>query len=91
MHEKVELARRRSGWSAKRTLAVLGISRRSYYRWLKEQVWARALPSEPLRPVQPYEALAEEKQAVLNYATKANERWSTALEDEAEAEQREAP
>ena len=31
MHEEVELARRRSGWPAKRTLAALGIPRRSYY------------------------------------------------------------
>jgi transposase InsO family protein len=46
----------------------LGIARRSYYRWLKEEAWARALPAEPVRPVQPYEALAEEKQAVLDYA-----------------------
>ena len=31
----------RSGWSAKRTLAALGISRGSYYRWLKEEAWAK--------------------------------------------------
>lgn len=68
MHEEVELTRQRSGWPAKRTLAVLGIARRSYYRWLKEEAWARSLPAEPTRPVQPYEALPEEKQAVLNYA-----------------------
>jgi putative transposase len=68
VHEEVELARRRSGWPAKRTLAALGIPRRTYYRWLKEQAWARALPEQPVRPVQPYEALPEEKQAVLDYA-----------------------
>ncbi len=68
MHEEVELARRRSGWPAKRTLAALGIPRRTYYRWLKEEAWARALPEEPAKPVQPYEALPEEKQAVLSYA-----------------------
>src|SRR5262249_30900625 len=68
VHEEVELGRRRSGWAAKRTLAALGIPRRSYYRWLKEAAWARALAAEPLRPVQPYEALPEEKQAVLDYA-----------------------
>ena len=62
--------KRRSGWPAKRTLAALGITRRSYYRWLKEEVWARALPAEPVKPVQPYEALKEEKQAVLDYARK---------------------
>src|SRR5215475_6556864 len=29
---------------------------------------ARALPAEPVKPVQPYEALPEEKEAVLDYA-----------------------
>jgi transposase InsO family protein len=70
VHEEVEQARRRSGWPAKRTLAALSIPRRTYYRWLKEEAWARALPAEPVKPVQPYEALAEEKQAVLAYARK---------------------
>lgn len=68
VHEEVERTRQRSGWSAKRTLAALGIPRRTYYRWLKEEAWARALPAELVKPVQPYEALAEEKQAVLAYA-----------------------
>ena len=68
VHVEVEQARQRSGWPAKRTLAALGISRRSYYRWLKEETWARALPTEPVKPVQPYEALPEEKDAVLDYA-----------------------
>ena len=49
----MEQARQRSGWSAKRTLAALGISRRSYYRWLREEAWARALPAEPVKPVSP--------------------------------------
>ena len=70
VHEEVELARRRSGWPAKKTLAALGIARRSYYRWLREEAWVRALPAEPVKPVQPYEALPEEKEAVLNYARK---------------------
>src|SRR5207245_3978480 len=68
VHEEVEQARQRSGWPAKKTLAVLGIPRRSYYRWLREEAWARVLPAEPVKPVQPYEALAEEKAAVLDYA-----------------------
>jgi transposase InsO family protein len=68
VHEEVELTRRRSGWPAQRTLAALGIPRRTYYRWLKEEAWARALPADAVKPVQPYEALAEEKQAVLDYA-----------------------
>ena len=70
VHEEVEQARRRSGWPAKKTLAALGIARRTYYRWLREEAWARALPAEPVRPVQPYEALPEEKAAVLDYARK---------------------
>jgi transposase InsO family protein len=68
VHEEVERTRQRSGWPAQRTLAALGIPRRTYYRWLQEEAWARALPEEPVRPVQPYEALPEEKQAVLDYA-----------------------
>jgi putative transposase len=68
VHEEVEQARRRSGWPARKTLAALGIPRRTYYRWLQEEAWARVLPAEPVRPVQPYEALAEEKAAVLAYA-----------------------
>jgi len=70
VHEEVEQARRRSGWPAQKTLAVLGIPRRTYYRWLRDEAWARALPAEPIRPVQPYEALPEEKEAVLAYARK---------------------
>jgi putative transposase len=70
VHEEVEQARARSGWPAKRTLAVLGIARRTYYRWLREEAWARSLPAEPIRPVQLYEALPEEKEAVLSFARK---------------------
>jgi hypothetical protein len=70
VHEEVEQARQRSGGPAKQTLAVLGIPRRTYYRWLKEEAWAQALPTEPVKPVQPYEALPEEKQALLDYARK---------------------
>jgi len=68
VHEEVKQARQRSGWPAKKTLAALGIPRRSYYRWLREEAWARVLPAEPVKPVQPYEALPEEKEAVLDYA-----------------------
>jgi putative transposase len=54
----------------KRTLAALGIARRSYYRWLKEEAWAKQQPVSPAPPVPPYEALSEEKQAVIAYARK---------------------
>ena len=70
VHEEVEQTRARSGWAAKKTLAALGIPRRTYYRWLREEAWAQAMPAEPVRPVQPYEALPEEKAAVLAYARK---------------------
>ena len=68
VHEEVQQARQRSGWSAKKTLAILGIARRTYYRWLREETWARRLPAEAVKPVQLYEALPEEKGAVLAYA-----------------------
>jgi transposase InsO family protein len=70
VHATVVQTKERSGWPARKTLAVLGISRRSYYRWLKEEKWAKELPAASLRPVQPYEALPEEKQAVIGYALK---------------------
>jgi transposase InsO family protein len=68
VHEEVQQARQRSGWPIQKTLAALGVARRTYYRWLKEEAWARALPAGPVPPVQPYEALPQEKQAVLDYA-----------------------
>jgi len=68
--ELVAETKRRSGWAARRTLTVLGISPTSYYRWLREEAWAKALPAEPVRPVQVFEALPEEKQAVVDYSLK---------------------
>jgi transposase InsO family protein len=70
VHATVAQTKERSGWPAAKTLAALGISRRSYYRWLQEAKWAKALPQAPVRPVQAYEALAEEKEAVVAYALK---------------------
>jgi putative transposase len=68
VHEEVERTRRRSGWPAGRTLAVLGVSRSSYHRWLREAAWTRP-PADPApQPVQAYEALPEEKAAALAYA-----------------------
>jgi transposase InsO family protein len=54
----------------KKTLEALGIAVRSYYRWLKEEAWAKERPAEPPSPVSPYEALSEEKKAVIAYARK---------------------
>lgn len=66
MHAIVEQTKARSGWPAKRTLWALGISRGSYYRWLKEEAWTKE--REEIRPVQAFEALPEERAAVLAYA-----------------------
>jgi putative transposase len=68
VHEEVGQTKHRSGWPAWKTLAALGVAPRSYYRWLKEEAWARERPAEPARPVSPYEALSEEKKAVISYA-----------------------
>jgi putative transposase len=67
VHAIVQQTKGRSHWSAVRTLKALGVSRGTYYRWLQEEAWARA-PREEVAPVQPFEALAEERAAVLAYA-----------------------
>ena len=66
----MRVTKERSGWPVERTLSVLGVSRTTYYRWLREEAWAKCRPAEPAKPVQPYEALAEEKAAVKEYALK---------------------
>ena len=53
----------------RQSLKTLGIPFSSYYRWKREEAWKRA-PSEPIKPVQVFEALPEEKQAVRTYALK---------------------
>jgi len=70
VYAEVQRTKERSGWPVRRTLSHLGLPASSYYRWLREQAWAKALPNKPPTPVQPYEALAEEKEAVLGYALK---------------------
>jgi len=54
----------------RRTLTALGVSVSSYYRWLRDRPWTRDHPVEPPVPLQPYEALPEEKEAVRAYALK---------------------
>lgn len=68
VHEEVQLTRRRSGWPAERTLAVLGIGPSSYYRWLRQAAWTKPPANPPPQPVQAYEALPAEKAATLAYA-----------------------
>ena len=45
VHAIVEQTRVRSGWPATRTLVALGVSRRSYYRWLKSESWTKPSPA----------------------------------------------
>jgi transposase InsO family protein len=70
VHAVVEQTQARSGWPARRTLRVLGIPPTSYYRWLREEAWARQRPLEAVRLAQVHEATAAEKRAVKEYALK---------------------
>jgi len=70
VYAEVEKAKVRSGWPAGRTLAKLGVPRASYYRWCREEAWAKERKPDPVKPLQLYEALPEERQAVLGYARK---------------------
>lgn len=70
MHAEVQRAKARSGWTARRTLAALGVSASSYYRWLRGQASGRDRPAQAPTPAQPYDALPEEKEAVKAYALK---------------------
>ena len=59
----------RSEWSTRGTLVALGIAPTSYYRWLREEGWAKTTSATAsVGPVQAYEALPEEKQLVREYA-----------------------
>jgi putative transposase len=69
VHAEVEQTKRRSGWPTGKTLSALGVSRTTYYRWLREEAWAKPAAAPPA-PIQPYEALPEEKAAVVEYALK---------------------
>ena len=49
------------------SLRHLGVARGTYYRWKKERSWER-VTVEAVSPVQAFEALPEEKAAVVKYA-----------------------
>jgi len=70
VYAEVARTRARSAWPAGRTLNALGVAASSYYRWLREEAWAKRARARPPRPVQPYEALPEERAAVRAYALK---------------------
>lgn len=71
VHDEVEATHRRSGWSARRTLAALGVSRASYYRWRRAtRETSSASAAVPRSRAQPFEATEAERQAVLAYARK---------------------
>jgi transposase InsO family protein len=70
VQEEVYLTKQRSGWPVERTLRALGVSRTTYYRWQRDEAWAKAATAKPPSPVQPYEALPEEKATVKEYALK---------------------
>lgn len=59
----------RCGWSIRRILKGLGVSVSSYYRWQRREAWREDGRASP-KPVQPYEALPEERIAVREYALK---------------------
>ena len=52
------------------TLTALGVSTSSYYRWRRDEANAQTRPRPTPAPIQPYEALPEEKAAVKAYALK---------------------
>ena len=70
MQAVVEQTKRRSDWPVRRTLKQLGVSVASYYRWRQREQGAQQEPAQSTKPVQLYEATAEEKRAVKAYALK---------------------
>ena len=64
---EVQQAKVRSGLPVRESLKSLGVPVTTYYRWLREEAWKRET-ALPVRPVQAFEALPEEKQAVKEYA-----------------------
>lgn len=67
VYREVERTRRRSGWPVQQVLTALAVGRTTYYRWRRERAWTRPLAATP-RLATVYEALPEERAAVLSYA-----------------------
>lgn len=63
----MDQAKSRSRMPITTSLKHLGVKRSSYFRWKRAERWQQPR-SEPVPPVQAFEALPEEKQAVVNYA-----------------------
>lgn len=64
---EVEQAKTRSNMRVDDAISHLGIARANYFRWKKEESWKRER-NEPTTPVQAFEALPEEKEAVKKFA-----------------------
>ena len=64
---EVDRALSRGSLETNEVLKHLGLSRSSYFRWKKSEAWKRER-AEPIKPVQAFEALPEERQAVVKYA-----------------------
>ena len=62
----VEQTKRRSGWQAYRTLAVLGVPRSVYYAWKTRG----SLEDRVAKPCRVYELLPEERLAICEFALK---------------------
>jgi len=60
----VRQTKQRSGWPAHRTLVALGVPRSVYYGWLGRE----SLEDRPGTPCRVYEALAEERAAICEFA-----------------------
>jgi len=63
----VDQAKTRSQMPIATSLKHLGVKRSTYFRWKQEERWHEPR-SEPPPPVQAFEALPEEKHAVVDYA-----------------------
>jgi len=63
----VDQAKTRSQMSIATSLKHLGVKRSTYFRWKGAERW-QGERSKPIPPVQAFEALPEEKQAVVEYA-----------------------